>query len=95
LNKGNDNSRFLHCGGRYAAFGRNDASWVVSGVQATATATADFSAAAADAPPSVEMTGLWVTGREEQTTTIAKQQQISPLRRQSAPPSVEMTIFGW
>jgi len=51
-------SGFLHCGGKYAAFGRND--------------------------------GVWVGGEKNRQ----RQLQISPLRRQSAPPSVEMTEFG-
>jgi hypothetical protein len=58
--KDKSNSRFLHYGGKCAAFGRNDVFVVV-----------------------------------RRSKQLQKQQQISPLRRQSAPPSVEMTIFGW
>jgi len=42
--KGKDksNRRFLHCGGKSAASGRNDGGWVMRREQATATAIADF-----------------------------------------------------
>jgi len=37
--------------------------------------------------------GLLNRGKRQKTGKGQKQQQISPLRRQSAPPSVEMTIL--
>jgi hypothetical protein len=47
---------FSTAAAKCAAFGRIDVFWVMRREQATATA--DFSAAAASAPPSVEMTFL-------------------------------------
>jgi hypothetical protein len=69
------NSRFLHCGGKCAAFGRNDRDLGFEGREQTTTlqlqkATADFSTAAASAPPSVEMTGFGF-GRENRQRQMA------------------------
>jgi len=61
--------------------------------KATTKATADFSTTAAKYAAFGRNDGVWVGARKN--TQRQQQQQISPLRRQSAPPSVEMTIFGW
>jgi hypothetical protein len=65
--RGIGNSRFLHCGGKCAAFGRNDDSLVTGREEQTTTtakAAADFSTAAAKCAAFGRNDDSWGWGRK-------------------------------
>jgi hypothetical protein len=82
----------LHYGGKCAAFGRDDDFWLGGEreeARAITRATAD--------PCGMTNKRTIKQQQQQQQLQLQRQRQntgVSPLRRQSAPSSVEMTIFG-